>query len=125
MPLLQRTGGMGAKGFGLTSVNTFSFLATISSNTTSYNIATAATAAGWNGVAPLIANVTINNGVVVSGTGNGTSSALVISGLSLKSIITINNSGTVTEIGGAAGSNGIGAGTSGYPGNPTSVTLIP
>jgi hypothetical protein len=124
MPLLQRTGGMGAKGFGLTSVNTFSFIATISSNTTSYNLATQATAAGWNGVAPLIANVTINNGVVVSGTGNGTSSAFVISGLSLKSIITINNSGTITGSGGAAGSNGSGAGTSPYPGNPTSVTPI-
>jgi len=124
MPLLQRTGGMGAKGFGLTSVNTFSFIATISSNTTSYNLATQATAAGWNGVAPLIANVTINNGVVVSGTGNGTSSAFVINGLSEKSIITINNSGIVTGIGGAAGSNGSGAGTSAYPGNPTSVSPI-
>lgn len=124
MPLLQRTGGMGAKGLGLTSVNTFSFIATISSNTTSYNLATQATSAGWNGVAPIIANVTINNGVVVSGTGNGTSSAFVINGLSEKSIITINNSGTVTGIGGASGSNGSGAGTFAYPGNPTSVTAI-
>lgn len=111
MPLLQRTGGMGAKGFGLTSVNTFSFIATISSNTTSYNLATAATAAGWNGVAPLIANVTINNGVVVSGTGNGTSSAFVINGLSEKSIITINNNGTVV---GVNGTHGYGTNNGGY-----------
>jgi hypothetical protein len=124
MPLLHRTGGMGAKGFGLTSVNTFSFIATISSNTSSYNLATAATAAGWNGIAPIIASVTINSGVVVSGTGNNTSSAFVINGLPEKSIITINNSGTVTGSGGSAGSNGSGAGTSPYPGNPTSVTPI-
>lgn len=124
MPLLQRTGGMGAKGFGLTSVNTFSFIATISSNTTSYNLYDAIIAAGWNGNAPVLASITINSGVVISGTGNGTSSAFVINNLPEKSIITINNSGTVTGSGGSAGSNGSGAGTSPYPGNPTSVTSI-
>ena len=105
MPLLHRGGGMGAKGFGLTSVNTFSFIATIASNTTSYNLVTAATAAGWNGVAPLIANVTVNNGVSIAGTGNTTSSAFILtSTIPKKSIITLTNNGTINGAGGAGGS---------------------
>lgn len=109
MPLLQRTGGMGAKGFGLTSVNTFSFIATISSNTSSYNLATQATSAGWNGVAPLIAFITVNSGVSVSGTGNTTSSALILpSSIPTKSIITLTNNGTIYGAGGAGGYTGQG-----------------
>jgi hypothetical protein len=104
MPLLQRTGGMGAKGFGLTSVNTFSFIATISSNTTSYNLATQATAAGWNGVAPIIASITVNNSISVSGTGDTTSSAFILpSTIPTKSIITLTNNGTIYGAGGAGG----------------------
>lgn len=104
MPLLQRTGGMGAKGLGLTSVNTFSFIATISSNTTSYNLATQATSAGWNGVAPLIASITVNNSISLSGTGNTTSSALILpSTIPTKSIITLTNNGSIFGAGGAGG----------------------
>jgi hypothetical protein len=105
MPLLHRGGGMGAKGFGLTSVNTFSFIATISSNTTSYNLATQATAAGWNGVAPIIASITVNNSILLSGTGDTTSSALILpSTIPTKSIITLTNNGTIFGAGGAGGS---------------------
>ena len=105
MPLLHRGGGMGAKGFGLTSVNTFSFTATISSNTTSYNLATQATAAGWNGVAPIIASITVNNSISLSGTGNTTSSALILpSTIPTKSIITLTNNGSIFGSGGAGGS---------------------
>ena len=125
MPLLQRTGGMGAKGFGLTSVNTFSFIATISSNTTSYNLYNAIIAAGWNGVAPVLASITINSGVVVSGTGNGTSSAFIINNLPLKSIITINNSGTVTGSGGSAGYKTSNSSAQSYPGNYTGSFVTP
>ena len=106
MPLLQRTGSMGAKGFGLTSVNTFSFIATISSNTTSYDLASQATSAGWNGIAPIVAFLTINSGVSVSGTGNTTSSALILpSSIPTKSIITLTNNGTIYGAGGSAGYN--------------------
>ena len=109
MPLLHRGGGMGAKGFGLTSVNTFSFTATISSNTTSYNLDTQATAAGWNGVAPIIASITVNNSISLSGTGNTTSSALILpSTIPTKSIITLTNNGTIKGAGGAGGYNGQG-----------------
>lgn len=117
MPFLARRAVAAAQGFGLTSTNTFSFIATIASNTTSYNLASQATAAGWNGVAQLRANITINNGVVVSGTGNNTSSAIVINGLSEKSIITINNNGTVVGSGGSAGTKTSNSGAQSYPGN--------
>jgi len=117
MPFLARRAVAAAQGFGLTSTNTFSFIATIASNTTSYNLASQATAAGWNGVAQLRANITINNGVVVSGTGNNTSSAIVINGLSEKSIITINNDGTVVGSGGSAGTKTSNSGAVSYPGN--------
>lgn len=104
MPLLHRTGGMGAKGFGLTSVNTFSFIATISSNTTSYNVATQATSAGWNGIAPLMVFLTINSSISLAGTGNTTSSALILSSsIPTKSIITLTNNGTIYGAGGAGG----------------------
>jgi len=105
MPFLARRAVAAAQGFGLTSVNTFSFTATISSNTTSYNLATQATTAGWNGVAPIIANITVNNSISLSGTGNTTSSALILpSTIPTKSIITLTNNGSIFGAGGAGGS---------------------
>jgi len=124
MPLNITSGTLSAKGFGFTNKPFFNFVSTISSNTTSYNLATAATAAGWNGVTPIKANITINSGVTVSGTGTGTSAAFVINGIAATSQITINNNGTVVGSGGATGYNTTNGGSTGYPGNPTSVTPI-
>lgn len=108
MPFLTRRAVLAGQGFGLTSTNTFSFIVTISSNTTSYNLGTQATAAGWNGVAPLIANITVNNGVSVNGTGDTTSSALILpSTIPTKSIITLTNNGTIYGAGGAGGYTGV------------------
>jgi len=105
MPFLTRRAVSAGQGFGLTSTNTFSFIVTISSNTTSYNLGTQATAAGWNGVAPLIANITVNNGVSVNGTGDTTSSAFILpSTIPTKSIITLTNNGSIFGAGGAGGS---------------------
>jgi hypothetical protein len=107
MPFLARRAVAAAQGFGLTSTNTFSFIVTISSNTTSYNLGTQATAAGWNGVAPLIANITVNSGVSVNGTGDTTSSALILpSTIPTKSIITLTNNGSIYGAGGAGGLTG-------------------
>ena len=104
MPFLARRAVAAAQGFGLTSTNTFSFIVTISSNTTSYNLGTQATAAGWNGVAPLIANITVGSGVAVNGTGDTTSSALILpSTIPTKSIITLTNNGSIYGAGGAGG----------------------
>lgn len=49
----------------------FIFSPVISTTTTNYNLRSAAIAAGWNQVAPLVANVTINGGVVVGATSTG------------------------------------------------------
>lgn len=104
MPLNITTGGMSAKGFGFTNIPAFSLMVTFSVNTTSYNIATAATAAGWNGVTTLNVILTIPSGISINGTGDTTSSAIIIpSSIPEKSVIRINNSGTVYGAGGVGG----------------------
>ena len=122
MPLNITTGGMSARGFGFTTQGYYNVILTISSNTSNYNVYNAAIAAGWTGTNPLNLTLNINSGVKVSGTGTTTSAAIVLNNLFAKSIITINNSGTIVGSGGTLGSNGSGAGTSGTVGNPTSVT---
>lgn len=125
MPLNITTGGMSARGFGFGTSNFFSTSATISSNTSNYDVRTAALSAGWNGVTTLRFKITINAGVTVSGTGNGTSCAIILSSLPKNSIITINNSGTVV---GSAGSDGYKTSNSGavsYPGNYTGSFVTP
>jgi hypothetical protein len=124
MPLNITTGGMSARGFGFTTQGYYNLNLTISSNTSSYNVRTAALAAGWTGTNPLNLSLTINSGVTISGTGTGTSSAILLTSLVDKSIITINNSGTVVGSGGATGYNTTNSGATGYPGNPTSVSPI-
>ena len=77
MPLNLTTGGMSARGFGFTTQGYYNVTLTIASNATIYNIAAAATAAGWTGTNPLNLTLNVNSGVVVSGTGTGTSAAIV------------------------------------------------
>ena len=43
--------------------SSFVFNATIASNVSNYNLYTQAAAAGWNGIIPLKATITINSGV--------------------------------------------------------------
>lgn len=124
MPLNITTGGMSARGFGFTTQGYYNLNLTIASNTSSYNVYSAAIAAGWTGTNPLNLKLTINSGVTVSGTGTGASSAILLSNLFAKSIITINNSGTIVGSAGAAGYNTTNSGAFGYPGNPTSVSGI-
>ena len=104
MPLNISTGGMSARGFGFTTQGYYNLNLTISSNTSNYNVYNAAIANGWTGTNPLKLTLNINSGVVVSGTGTGTSAAIVVNSLVDKSIITINNNGTVTGSGGYVGS---------------------
>lgn len=117
MPLNITTGGMSARGFGFTTQGYYNLSLTIASNTSSYNVATAALAGGWTGTNPLNLNLTINAGVTVSGTGNGTSAAILLTSLFPRSIITINNNGTVVGSGGAAGYSTSNSGAPSYPGN--------
>lgn len=125
MPLNITTGGMSAKGFGFTNIPSFSFIATISSSRSTYSVYTAAIAAGWNGVTPLNVDLTINAGVTVSGTGNGTSAAIVLNSLPRNSRITINNSGTVVGSAGQAGYKTSNSGAVSYPGNYTGSFTTP
>lgn len=117
MPLNITTGGMSARGFGFTTQGYYNLNLTIASNTSSYNVATAALAAGWTGTNPLNLTLTINSGVTVSGTGTSTSAAILLTSLFTKSIITINNNGTVVGSGGSAGYKTSNSGAVSYPGN--------
>lgn len=102
----------------------FLFNATISTNTSNYNLRTAAIGAGWNGTKPLKATITINSSVVVSGTGTGASSAFVVNNIPTGSSLAILNNGTVVGSPGTAGSNTTNSSAHSYPGNPVSVSAI-
>lgn len=94
----------------------FSFTPTISADTSNYNLRSAALAAGWDGVAPLNATVTINSGVVVSA--NATSAYAFDTGASFPagSTLALVNNGYIIGMGGAGG---YGSGTAnGQPGGP-------
>mgnify|MGYP006288379547 CR=1 FL=1 len=125
MPLNITTGGMSARGFGFGTRNFYTVFATVSSNTSSYSVYTAAVAAGWNGVTPLKFTITINAGVTISGTGNGTSSAIVMASLPKNSVVTINNNGTVVGSAGSAGYKTSNSGAVSYPGNYTGSFVTP
>lgn len=103
MPLNITTGGMSARGFGFTTQGYFNLTITLSSNQTNYNLRTAALAAGWTGTNKLNAVLNVNSGVSLIGTGNTTSSALLLTNLVEGSIVRLNNSGTIYGAGGAGG----------------------
>ena len=96
-----------SSGFGLTQ--------TISADTSNYNLRTAALAAGWDGAAPLIANITIDSGIVVDSTSTSTyafdvGTTAYPDGSSL----------ALTSLGYIVGMGGAGASITGYgfPGGP-------
>jgi len=107
----------------------FAFTAIISANTNSYNLSTRMTAAGWNGTSPVIANVTINSGVIVSSTAS-TIAAFLVGTYAAGSTVNITNNGIVAGLfglGGRAGSGGVNAngktgGTAFQIGTPTTIT---
>lgn len=75
------------------------FTLTISSDASDINVATAATAAGWNGSTKL--NVVVNSGIYVSATSTG-NAAMTISG-SFPGGLFIENNGYIVGKGGAGG----------------------
>jgi hypothetical protein len=103
MPLNITTGAMSARGFGFTTQGYFNLTITLSSNQTSYNLRTAALAAGWTATNKLNAVLNVNSGVSLIGTGGTTSSGLVLTNLVEGSIVRLNNSGTIYGAGGAGG----------------------
>ena len=91
------------------NINTsFPFTAVITSNTLNYNIKDAAIAAGWSGLSPLLANITVNAGVYVYS--NTTSIAAMLTGTDIPvgSTINIVNNGFIMGRGGAGGGTAIG-----------------
>lgn len=90
-------------------VAAFTFNATISSNTTNYNIKSAAIAAGWDGLTQLVATVTINSGVIVGGAPAFDTGASFPTGSSLALI----NNGSIMGSAGGGGSGFQGAGGAG------------
>lgn len=81
----------------------FAFIATISANTNNYNLRTAALAAGWTGVQPLYAQITINGGVVVGSTTTGTPAFDTGSAPPAGSVMSIINNGSIVGKGGDGG----------------------
>jgi hypothetical protein len=99
----------------------FRFAATITSafpyvrNT--YTLRDAAIAAGWSGTSKLNATITIPDYMTILGTGNNTSAAINLAGLTTNSFVTINNNGIIVGSGGAAGYKTSNSNAVSYPGN--------
>lgn len=85
--------------YGATAI----FTITISSNQANYNLATAASSAGWNGSAPVVLN--INSSVFLYSTDTA-NAGLIISNAFNSGGLTINNSGNIIGMGGAGGTPG-------------------
>jgi len=103
--------------------NAYVFNATISSNTQNYNIKSAAIAAGWNQVLPLIATITINSGVVVGSSSTGAYALQTGSTFPSGSSLTIINNGYIVGMGGN-GAPGVGSGNGGAGGAAGPALLI-
>jgi hypothetical protein len=96
--------------------NTYTFNQTISSDTTNYNLKSAAIAAGWNGTTKLAATVTINSGVFVYSNSTGSYAFDTGSTFPSGSTLALVNNGTII---GKGGDGGNGGGGTAYTGNET------
>lgn len=103
-----------------TYLRNFIFTTTISADTNNYNVSTAAVSAGWNGVDPLVATITINGGVVVGSTTLG--AAFTVPSLPSGSTVAITNNGYIVGRGGTGG-NGVNAPANGTAGSPGGLAL--
>jgi len=93
----------------------FVFTSTIGT-TANYNLNSAMSSAGWDGVKPVLANITVSAGATVYGIGYGGTPAFTIGSLPTYSAVTVTNNGII------AGYGGYGAATAG-PGGPGGVGL--
>lgn len=107
----------------------FVFTSVITANTNNYNLTTRLTSAGWGGTSPVVVNISINSGVVISSTAS-TTSAFIIGSYPAGSVVNITNNGTVAGLfgtGGRAASGGVNAngkagGVAFQVGSPTTIT---
>lgn len=112
------------------AVATFIFSPTITTNTPDYNIKSAAIAAGWDQVRPLIATITINSGVAVGSTSTSTHGLSTGSTFPSGTELYIINNGYILGRGGNGGSGGylgnVGAnGGNGAGGGPALLAQFP
>ncbi len=111
--LLAGFGG-GARGFIFTDI--------VSANRGGYNVATEATAAGWDGTSKLIANITINSSIVIQGSSGGAAIS-VPSTLPAGSTVDFLNNGEARGNGGDGGNGGNAPGGNGTDGTDGSTAL--
>lgn len=88
------------------SVKGFVFNQVISSNYTNYNLRTAAIAAGWDQVLPLIATITVNSNIYVSSNSTGVYAFDTGSSFPTGSALYLINNGFILGMGGAGGKGG-------------------
>ena len=98
----------------------FVFNQTISSDTTNYNLKSAAIAAGWTQTVPLVATITINSSIYVYSTSTGSYAFDTGSSFYSGSTLALVNNGTILGRGGDGGTGGLNAtaGTAGGAGGP-------
>jgi hypothetical protein len=94
----------------------FAFTVTIATDTQNYNLKTAAIAAGWDQVAPLIASITINTGITVGSSSTATYAFDTGATFPIDTTLALTTIGTgrILGKGGQGGANG----TSGTAGGP-------
>lgn len=84
----------------------FRFDDTISSYRANYDIRAAAVAAGWNQITPLVANITINSGVVVGSTSTGSYAFDTGATFPDGTLLSLTIAGHIEGMGGASDANG-------------------
>lgn len=100
-------GASGSGNYALTvNLAPFTFSPTLASTTTNYNVYSAAQAAGWDGMRPLLATITVPSGGVVGATSTGSYALSTGSGFPSGSVIALVNNGTIVGAGGAGGNWG-------------------
>jgi hypothetical protein len=117
----------------------FVFKKTFSANTQNYNLRSDIITSGWNGTAPVIAELTVSGGVVIGssspGTVNSTTQNIVLltrnysldcRNLPTGSIVVIINNGYIVGAGGQGGGNGVeGNEAEGFPGGDAIIVNTP
>lgn len=85
----------------------FSFAPVIAADTADYNLTTLLTAAGWNGVSPVNAIVTVNSGVALYASSTSTYGFTMGGTFPTGSYIKLVNQGTIYGAGGVGGNGGM------------------
>ncbi|OFZ66107.1 MAG: hypothetical protein A2V79_00230 [Betaproteobacteria bacterium RBG_16_56_24] len=109
-PTYATLGTSTAAGF-IRDDETFIFNRTIATDTAGFDLRTAAVAAGWNEIGPLVASITVNGGVFLYAASTAGYAFSVTGSYPAGSSISLNNNGVIV---GRGGNGGSGAGGSLY-----------